>query len=535
MKYQAEMENPIDVDFQSERQESIASESSNPFLSLPVEILLEVTKQIAYRDLIALSLTTKGLRYLCPKRPEDKRELRCFFRIHRKFLSDEYIPQSQHKSRTRKPQIIPPANCPYCQHRLCPPTCETALFLDSDSGFFFPRHLFPTHIAKFRYGGKYTDHIKGLDNSFPSQKRGGQIYYYSTIWCEHHRCPRDMLSKKKYYKPKSGLGVPLFLKEYHHWRQTKLVSHEVGIGHWVHDRWKVGYRLPPGVKDATDVDEDDLIPIHEKFFYDSMCLHCLSELPFYSNGPYWRQAQFLAYYCSCHKDAKLSKETPEQRRVRIGPRVRRTCCIRVRPPVVEHRGCQSCGYVSVKFTRIEAFDYVRKKEDGTGIENGRNEGYWAYLATEHRLSRSPAGYRGDERQRLCSVRPEEDAKLLDIVRGSGYGLIPLNAPRVGIQDLPYKILRQILEYLSHEATGGPERDMSSFPLGASYCFIKAWFGREAQGNITQNIAEPYYVKVAGSLERDNFHLTELYIKGQTDHKVRRLTQEAHEAHRGSCD
>ncbi|KAF3092027.1 hypothetical protein TWF594_005306 [Orbilia oligospora] len=414
----------------------VPAPASNPFLSLPIDILVEVTKSLRFRDLIALSLSTKGLQYLRPKRPENKRELRCFLRIHRQFLSNEYVPQSQHKSTQRKPQLIPPANCPYCQHRLCPPTCETALFLDSDSGFFFPKHLFPTHLAKFKYGRKYASYIKGLEDSYPSQKRSGQTYFYSTIWCEHHRCPRDMLSKSKYYNPENDLGVPLFLKEYYHWRQTKLVSQEVGIGYWVHDRWKVGYRLPPGVQDPKAIKEDDLIPIHEKFFYDSMCLHCLSELPFDSSPGYWRQAQFLAYRCL-----------------------------------------------------------------------------------------SPAGYRGDEKQRMYPVRPQEDAKFLDIIRGRGYGMIPLSPPRAGIQDLPYKVLRQILGYLAQETD--PE-DEYIFALRASYCFIKCWYGSEAMARIVQNITEPYYVQAYQLLQYSyTFETRENYILGQKDHKARKLTLEAH--------
>ncbi|KAK6518072.1 hypothetical protein TWF506_005234 [Arthrobotrys conoides] len=501
------------------------SPAPNPFLNLPIDILIEVTKALAFRDLIALSLTTKGLRYLRPNRPENKRDLRCFLRIHRQFLSNEYIPQSQHKSR-EKPSLIPPANCPYCQHRLCPPTCETALFLDSDSGFFFPKHLFPVHLAKFRYGGKYSSHIKELENSFPSQKRSGQIYYYSTIWCEHHRCPRDMLSKSKYYNTKNGLGVPLFLKEYYHWRQTKQVSHEVGIGYWVHDRWKVGYRLPPGAQNSKDVDENDLIPIHEKFYYDSMCLHCLSELPFDSGPSYWRQAQFLAYRCSCHQDGKITKENVTETRILVRQRGRGSCCIRVRPPSAEHRGCKSCGYVSMKFTRIEAFDFVQKKDDGTDIENARAEGYWAYLATECKQGLPPAGYRGDEKQKMYPVRPQDDARFLDIIRGPGYRLIPLNPPRVGIQDLPYKILRQILGYLAEDAD--PNGDQYFFALRASYCFIKCWYGNEALANVIQNLTEPYYIRADPMMQYGHvFETKGDYALGQKDHKARRLNPEAH--------
>ncbi|KAK6348164.1 hypothetical protein TWF718_005977 [Orbilia javanica] len=495
----------------------------NLFLDLPIDILVQITNGLKFRDLIALSLTTKGLRYLRPERPENRRELRCFFRIHRQFLSNEYVPQSQHKSR-QKPQLIPPANCPYCRGRLCPPTCETALFLDSDSGFFFPRHLFPTHLAKFKYGGKYAGYIKELDQGFPSRKRPGQIYFYSTIWCEHHRCPRDMLSKSKYYKVKDELGAPLFLKEYNHWRQTKLSCHEVGLGYWVHDRWKVGYRLPPGARDPASIDENDLIPVHEKFFYDSMCLHCLSELPFDSYMDLWRQAQFLGYSCSCHKDWKLSGESQDEKRVRFGPRGWRTSCIRVRPPPVEHRGCHRCGYVSMKFTRIEAFDFVQKREDGVEIENGRTEGYWVYLATECAPGPAPAGYQGDELQRMYPARPQENAKLLDIIRGLDYGLIPLNPPRIGIQDLPYNVLRKIVGYLVEPVL---DEDGYFFSLRASYCFVKCLYGDSAMDNVLQTLTEPYHILSDQIAHGYEFHTTKTYIAGQIDHKARRLTPEIH--------
>ncbi|KAK6358227.1 hypothetical protein TWF730_007577 [Orbilia blumenaviensis] len=495
----------------------------NPFLNLPIDILLHITKNLAFRDLIALSLTTKGLRYIRPKRPEDKREVRCMTRIHRRFLAADNRPQGQHKPIENGSWNPFVDRCPYCQDPLCPPTCETALFLDADSGFFFPRHLFPINLAKFKYGRRSTEQHKEYAQ-FPSQKRTGQTYFYSTIWCEHHRCPRDMLAKDKYYNFKNGLGVPLFLKEYHQWRQTKLLCHEVGIGYWVHDRWKVGHRLPPGAQGLDEAKEDDLVPVHEKFFYDSICLHCLSELPFEMDFHFWRQAQFLAYFCTCNRDAKRSKEGYQPPKPR-----RRTCCYRGPRVPIEHEGCQTCGYLSMKFTRIEAFDFVQERADGTRIEKGRGEGYWAYLATECRMGPAPAGYRGDEKRRLWPARPEENAKFLDIVRGPGYGLISLDKPGIGIQDLPNKVLRQILGYL---AAGDPkdlDGDMHFFALRSSYCFIKAWYGREAIGQVKQNLTEPYYIlsELLTGMSPRNFDETDKYTLGQIDHKARILKPDTH--------
>ncbi|EPS38245.1 hypothetical protein H072_8074 [Dactylellina haptotyla CBS 200.50] len=406
--------------------------SLSPFLNLPFDILFGIVNYLSFRDIIALSLTAKGLRGLCPPRPSvGEQKAICFSHIQHGYLAKPVIPSQPHK-------------CPYCRVPICPPTCRTAVILDSDSGFCFPRNLFPVHLAIFKYADT-THGNRHNFQTFPPRRRPSTTEYpYSTIWCEHHRCPKDLLANEKYYNIENGMGATLFVREYEWWRQNKVLCHEVDVGYWIHDRWTVGYKKPltlnarfrnlglhtspfvpkysefaedeiEDVLDDTDNNnDDDLAPIHEKFYYDKMCLHCLSAVPRISPRKDFRQGNFLAYLCECIDEASVTSLA--QPNVAVNPWITPA---RLTRKAVRSRGCLNCGTASVKFTRIEAFDFVEDNECDRLTARGkglRREGFWVYLATKCQI-----GYdicpTAVEKERLYPVDPEQHSELSDIVRG----------------------------------------------------------------------------------------------------------------------
>ncbi|KAK6543726.1 hypothetical protein TWF694_000460 [Orbilia ellipsospora] len=491
-------------------------------LTLPTEIVLDILGYLPFHDLVAVCLTAKGLweKYR-PKLPEptddpSRKKANCATHLHNRYLPRPEIPAKPH-------------NCPYCQQELCPPTCHTALILDSDSGHFFPRNLFPVHLAKFKYAGMIDTSNPDFLSTPDKVCRSTTEYPYSTIWCEHHRCPRDLLAKKEYRDIENGLGARLFLKEYEFWRNFKILYLESGLGYWTHDRWKVGYRLPPTAKSTElgtpgttdfasnlpsgngDNDRDDPTPIHEKFFYDSMCLHCLSALPSsYSVDP--RHGRFVAFDCKCSNIIKQNK-------------------------TVFHYGCPNCGCASVKFTRVEAFNFVEKAPSDLESTFYR-EGFWMYIATKSRIVRRLGVHQAygenailgnsvasmTEKYRLHPVDPQLNAELLEIVRGQGYNLTPLPQPlqRTRIQDLPYNVLADIFLTLNMREKKFPKDD-AFMATQASYQFGKSMLSSAGFKFI---MVEPYWVMMnlynRTAETRETFARTKEYMDGQRSHKNRRL-------------
>ncbi|KAK6542123.1 hypothetical protein TWF694_007890 [Orbilia ellipsospora] len=256
------------------------------FLHLPADILNLILEYLSYRDLIALSLSTKTLRYLSPteNRSQDlhKEEAACCNRIHQRFLSP---PPPKSRVFTLP---SPPLQCPYCTHPLCPPSCPTALFLDSRTGAFYPSQLYPIHLAILK--SSKTPPKSLLKNGGIPPGRFG----YSTIWCQHHRCPRDLFTNRN-----TSSGAKRFLDDYSRTSTSKwaLVHHSKSLGYWLHPRWRVGHKPPskptnsslrgttttPIITDDSENKErkkggdssgEDLIPVHEKIDYTTYCLHC---------------------------------------------------------------------------------------------------------------------------------------------------------------------------------------------------------------------------------------------------------------------
>ncbi|KAJ6256453.1 hypothetical protein Dda_8954 [Drechslerella dactyloides] len=481
-----------------------------PLLNLSIDILAMIIEYLSFRDIIALSLTTKGFRHLNRQLPSTTstpppspgNEALCSARIHQRFLPP------RPRNYTEK--------CPYCLHPLCPPTCSSALFLDTATGIFFPGSLYPLHKAHFRYTTAPSKHEPALTVAAPP-KRGSFIesqrnsfilshgaykrnsanlaskppdYMYSTIWCDHHRCPRDLLTQKKSYDINGNNGVEKFLQEYHNEQRWKQARRDRGPRYQLWARWLVGHKSepppplpsPPSIsgsrksivpwfdrdRDSSQPtpppsassgshrkslfswldrfkDFDDLEatkqpePVYERCFYESFCYHCLRpvKVPLASKGLH---SNWSGSTCDC-----ISPGLPG--------------------------GCRRCGVTSIRFTLIEVFDKIYKQipEEDTGAV--KQQSYWLFLATDCEIAPATGPGASIEPQRLVPRNHITAWQSLDIVRG--YDLTPLlEPPSVGLQDLPYPVLRQIVEYLCD----GETRDPHFWAMQSTYCFPKAWRG-----------------------------------------------------------
>ncbi|KAK6341367.1 hypothetical protein TWF696_008445 [Orbilia brochopaga] len=518
-------------------------------VDIPLDILANILEYLTFRDLIALSLTTSGLRYVCPAPlDEDTGEKSfCFASGHLRLLPRS--PNEAHGESQGHGEPHGPEKCPYCGHELCSAACATALFLDSDVGIFYPRHLFPTHHAIFKYSPNSPDRQNTL---LPPTPSGGRPRQYSTIWCEHHRCPRDL------FAPDSGLadkarvqGINNFLVEYHSWRWGPHVN-STRLGYWLHDQWLVGHKPPandishpqpseqsnvdtPTSLDPTAYGVDEPIPVHEKSYYRTICLHCLGHCQPWSRFRMrgLRVKRPPEYICRC----RIARQNLRHEQHHI-----------LKPDWKLFRGCRSCGNCSVRFDRIEGFDFVDESmrpqpmsrgfrgivapEDGSQLPVPR-QGLWVYLATECKASTQgqgmlavPAGA-----SRMQAVDMEENARALRIVRG--YDIIPLPPMNIGVQHLPYNVLEQILGYVTLDNRScGMYRSKSA--LEASYCFLKA---SRRDFSERWGVSEPYSVMAnrcgCSQMQRRrnwtvtfDFSNTEMYMLGQCSHKSRRMQLES---------
>ncbi|EPS39728.1 hypothetical protein H072_6457 [Dactylellina haptotyla CBS 200.50] len=409
-------------------------------LDLPADIFQLILQRLTLRDIIALSLSAKSLRHIYKRNKKDRFERFCSTKIHTKFLG----PYRKHEpcSSTYK--------CPYCSHPLCPPSCKSALFLDSSCGIFFPPSLWDVREARFAYGDRA--YLRRPTWETPSFSRE-----YSTVWCEHHRCPRDLFSMKKFHKRSRS---DQFLKEYFKgglwgltWeeaRSRRAQSHKSA-------RWFVGYKTKSSEHLAsllTKEDSNDLnsLECHEKKFFETFCRHCFQPLQ-----------DILHLY-----------------RRPMGGRP----CYKFHHPRLLESGCDNCGVVTIRFTWVDVFDqsrtqnktrqvfdaawpaarFMNRSKKKAATRQDLPEEYLLLLATECRVVRS---FDAVETQRLRPIDPAGAETALSVVRGRSIVNVP--PPRIGIQDLPYKVLALILDYLRADW-----EDESWFnALTASYCFLKA--------------------------------------------------------------
>ncbi|EPS45116.1 hypothetical protein H072_871 [Dactylellina haptotyla CBS 200.50] len=476
-----------------------ANSSPPPFFSLSIDILALILKYLKFRDLVAISLTAKGLRHLCPpitQSPASKLEARCLHRLNRRLLP----PKLQGQPPTG------PIKCPYCSHSLCPPVCSSALLLDSASGVFYPSSLYPLHLATFKY------------SKFPPSD--GTPFTYSTIWCAHHRCPRDLLTQKPPLLTSITSNItPLpqqlhsgpqkFLSEYTNETTFASLNKKQYYLCFQTPSWLIGhkpeYELPArvirtrrgadissdmklaGVKrygflDEITKQEDDgdggtrtvngwLQPAYERFNYESLCMHCYNPI----NAPtksIW--ALDFTNFCTCDHNVVHDHTADDGGDAEEGS----TRANMTRP------GCRMCGVANVRYTLVEAFDLVREKVSKTKYVL-RQEYYRLFLATECDIYTDMSPY-AVEKERIRPINPDRAAQSMDIVRGlSADSLIrPFPKPvyRVGIANLPYPVLRMILVILLEDA-----ESLHAYyqALQASYVFLKAYY----RGNVTRKTLE----------------------------------------------
>ncbi|KAK6542122.1 hypothetical protein TWF694_007889 [Orbilia ellipsospora] len=121
------------------------------------------------------------------------------------------------------------------------------------------------------------------------------------------------------------------------------------------------------------------------------------------------------------------------------------------------------------------------------------DGIWLYLATDVERTLVPAtiaaAYARKPRIRLAPRNPARAAEYLDIVRG--YKIVPLPPPpRIGITDLPSRLIYRILDSSGSNGINTLESVMGNLDLGivqkpieewqafalcASFYFTVAWF------------------------------------------------------------
>ncbi|KAK6537231.1 hypothetical protein TWF694_011427 [Orbilia ellipsospora] len=402
---------------------------------LPADIFALILQRLILRDIVALSLSTKSLRHIY--KPNNK-DIDCARRAHLYFLGT----QSSHSKPTHR--------CPYCSSPLCPPTCKSALFLDTNTGIFFPSSLWDTRRSRLAY------HDNGR-TKLPKWEIPHFGSMYSTIWCEHHRCPRDLFSMRNLHKT---FGSQRFLTEYGRfdfngsgWQCTREKRGQDPKA----ARWFSGYDVQS--QDQLDAllrsqDKQTLAPhqIYEKKCYEIFCRHCFLQLN--SNRRLYL-SPIGAKSCNnrLHQFAFLDGVNTRgfQRKS-------------------SHKGCENCGFVIVQFNLINSFDsgwtgsrligWAQKSES-----EPQDRDYYLWVAAECKTVFK--GFNVQEAQRLELVDPNGTAAALKLVRGRSVLNFP--RPRIGIQDLPYKIIAQILEYV-HEDW----KDSSWYnALTSSYMFLKA--------------------------------------------------------------
>ncbi|KAK6535574.1 hypothetical protein TWF694_002029 [Orbilia ellipsospora] len=447
-----------------------------PILNLPLDIFSMITGYLSMADLVSLSLTTKFLRPFCPESslplnvPSRTLEERCISRMHLRFLPvHQPTKKKEHKYMNFLFSSSRNYKCPFCSHNLCPPSCDTALFLDSSTGIFYPHTLYNPSKAVFKYcpemvsltteannpSGGYTHKLLSRTTSQESHRRPHK-FVYSTIWCSHHRCPRNLLTLKPSKNPFAagnnlGYGASLFLEEYlHNWGESRYREHIktpslptiTSPPIWAHvpgGRELVGIPIRGGQEVYART-------VYEYSFYESVCRHC-GFVCTHGKHPFLENAVFDSF-CGCHEDGGAEAVTPNT----TGKKVHTL------------GGCKRCGVASVKFTVVKAFDDPKGRSMCVATEVGVKN---TFLGT------------GQKVQRLQALNATSDKEYLEIVRGRDLVDMPA-PPRVGILDLPSHVLRRIMVYAGEYEPVGIQNQPYDL-LQTSYIFGKYFYGADIQG------------------------------------------------------
>ncbi|EPS37239.1 hypothetical protein H072_9098 [Dactylellina haptotyla CBS 200.50] len=415
--------------------------SQPPLFSLPLDILNIILRYLSFQDRISLSLTTRGFSHIRPRvcgpgesndripdylrKREPLFEAQCASKIVRRMLIKTPSGPSIYASDPG------PYICPYCRHKLCSPRyCNTTLFLDSTTGIFFPPALYPVESATFKYST--PQQIFRTEEEIDKDVPDRQGTSYSTIWCEHHRCPRDLISNEgKYFEEKNDIGAVKFLNEHADRKRWLAVRLNRPLGEELRTRFLIGERRQYplyllaaaagmrasakkdrprwGIDYKTEMEKKAWWePVYERTFYESLCRHCFLPIKYPRNWT-WKS--------------------------RYEPWSEVTCTCKTRPKFAG--GCHRCGIVSVKFTMVEVFDVFRDRAPGehSDIYNIHRRSFFLYLATEYKLVTMKTG---PEKLRMLPADATGMENSLRIVRGIDVRL--MRQPRVGFQDLPYRVV-----------------------------------------------------------------------------------------------
>ncbi|KAK6352228.1 hypothetical protein TWF730_009058 [Orbilia blumenaviensis] len=185
-------------------------------LALPFDVFHIICGYLDLRSRIALSLTTKRLQYLKPKKEkQSSRRLHCLSIIYGQLIPPRtinsiYIFADGFVSVPRGYADLVTASrgkqkCQFCFETLCSPLCDSALFLDIATGILYPPSLYPVGTAKLLVYPETTTRNYDFASSWRDPRHETRPFgvgnTYSTIWCSHHRCPWDMFAKQKPVKP----------------------------------------------------------------------------------------------------------------------------------------------------------------------------------------------------------------------------------------------------------------------------------------------------------------------------------------------
>ncbi|KAK6534465.1 hypothetical protein TWF281_005789 [Arthrobotrys megalospora] len=390
------------------------------FLNLPRDIIIQLPEYLDYEDQVALSLTTKGLRYLAPN--ESSRGWpggSCNQVIHRNFLPNAYeLNVTDGDRNSSDPENY--GQCSYCNHPLCPPTCPTALFLDYETGIFYPASLYPLRTVVPGKGRAAPASTEGFaensgchehftpgqseipwDNNPSSQYRSLRTKHdcgivYKTIWCEHHRCPSSLINDN-FHKENATMGSYRLYRDYHSnsWDNVRkgLLTYICGTTK-MEDMNDI---YPPPSSSSSGITPKILFPTTEKGFFNQLCPHCR----FPMNEKAWSETSCS---CSVTEDIEYEDSYGDSSGWACGGSSYRTVYIR-------ECGCEP---VHVTFIMCEAFSSI-----DTSTASGTPTPFYFVLASEAKVkSEIPKGeWRFVDHIKL--LQPKEVQRSLEIIRSGG--------------------------------------------------------------------------------------------------------------------
>ncbi|KAK6358008.1 hypothetical protein TWF730_007362 [Orbilia blumenaviensis] len=197
-------------------------------------------------------------------------------------------------------------------------------------------------------------------------------------------------------------------------------------------KYVVGYRPKETIASGThssDKSKDSLGPVHETFFYDTMCLHCF--LPV--RGSLASPEVWGYNTCRCNLGVEYYAERHIKNKVSPWGANHKS----------RHYGCSCCGAITLKFTIIQAFDPIASKSSTTG--NGNRKELALVLASKVKLEPTVTAT-GIRQQRLIFADTEASQQAINLVRNQP--ILPLPPrPKASLQSLPSPILDRIVSYV----------------------------------------------------------------------------------------